>query len=64
MYSSQIPWLIILIPLFLIYGFVELNRGWKILKYGQDSLDVVIRIRIWLIRLIKGEKSAKIIKGV
>jgi len=57
--AFQTLWLTLLAPFFLIYGLFELGRGWKILRYGQASLNVAVRIRILIVKLIKGEKAAR-----
>jgi len=48
MSTYQIIWLIILIPLFFIYGLIEIRRGWRIIKYQEDSYNLAIQIRLWL----------------
>jgi hypothetical protein len=55
----QKAWMIILIPIFLLYGFVEIRRGWKIIKYKEDSYNLAIQIRIWLIKQFTGNKKSK-----
>ena len=55
----QIVWLIILIPAFFIIGITELNRAKEILINKKISLNLAVRIRIWLIKNISGKKEAK-----
>ena len=57
--TYQLVWLIILTPIFFLYGLKELHRGWKILKHGEFSLNLAIQMRIWLIRLISGAEAAQ-----
>lgn len=56
----QIVWLIILAPMFLVIGIIELSRAKKILIDRKISLNLSVRIRIWLIKNLRGEKKAKI----
>lgn len=56
--TFQAAWIVILSPVFFIYGINELRRGWKILRHGEQSLNIAIQIRLWLIRLIYGDVKA------
>jgi len=56
--AYQFFWLKILTPIFFLYGLVEINRGWRILRYGESSLNPAIRIRVWIVKLFNGEKVA------
>lgn len=49
----------ILSPLFFVYGLNELKRGWKILVEGEKSLNIAVQTRIWLWRLIYGDREAE-----
>ncbi len=55
----QTIWLIILIPVMSIYGFIEIRRGINILKYNRPSLNFALKIRIKLIELFSGKKAAR-----
>jgi hypothetical protein len=57
--TCQTLWLIILLPIFLVYGLVEIRRGWKILFYKEYSLNLALKARSWLIRLLRGVKAAE-----
>jgi len=57
--SYQIIWLIIFIPVFFVYGLVEIRRGRKIIKYNEDSYNIAIQIRLWLMNQFVSEKIFK-----
>ena len=57
--TYQLVWLIILTPIFFLYGLRELHRGWKILKHEELSLNLAVQVRIWLIGLVRGDEPAK-----
>jgi len=52
-------WMTILVPIFLLYGFVEMRRGWKIIRYKEDSFNWAVQMRIWLIKQLAGNKKSK-----
>jgi len=56
--AYQLTWMIILIPVFLVYGLIEVKRGWNIIKYGEKSHNVAVQVRIWLIKQFSGEKKS------
>jgi hypothetical protein len=55
----QTFWTIIFIPVFLIYGLIEIRRGWKIIKYKEDSYNIAVQTRIWLIKQFAGSKKSE-----
>lgn len=57
--SYQQTWMIILIPLFIVYGIIEMRRGWKIIIFKEDSYNVAVQIRIWLLKQFAGDKKLK-----
>ncbi len=59
MESRDIFFAICLMPILLVYGVVELKRGWEILQLGKPSLNLALQARIWLLRLIRGNKIAE-----
>ena len=56
--TYQQIWIVILIPVFLVYGFIEVRRGWNIIKRGKKSHNIAIQIRVWLIKQFAGEKKS------
>jgi len=58
MSSYQVGWMIVLLPVVLLYGVLELMRGWKILARGEPSLNVALQIRIWILRLVLGSRES------
>lgn len=45
-------------PILVVYAITELRRGWKVLKYGEPSLNIALQARIWLLGLIQGKTAA------
>jgi len=58
MNSYQSDWASCILPILVIYAFVEIYRGWRVLRYGELSLSPNQRILVGLVRLLKGGKSA------
>jgi hypothetical protein len=56
--SRELVPIICLMPVLLIYSVSELRRGWKILKYGEYSLNPALQARIWLLKRLRGDKFA------
>jgi hypothetical protein len=56
--AYQQTWMIILIPVFLVYGFIEVRRGWSIIKRGEKSHNIAVQTRIWLIKHFAGKKKS------
>ncbi len=52
-------WAIILIPTFIIAGIAEIKSGWKILKYNEDSYNLAVRIRLWMLKQFSEGKKFK-----
>lgn len=46
-------------PLMFISAVVELKRAWRILKYGEESLNTTLKLRIWLIGVFRGANAAR-----
>jgi hypothetical protein len=52
-------WAIILIPTFIIAGIDGIKSGWKILKYNEDSYNLAVRIRLWMLKQFSEVKNFK-----
>jgi len=52
-------WAIILIPTFIIAGIDGIKSGWKILKYNEDSYNLAVRIRLWMLKQFSGSNKSK-----
>ena len=52
-------WAIILIPTFIIAGIDGIKSGWKILKYNEDSYNLAVRIRLWILKQFSESKKLK-----
>jgi hypothetical protein len=56
--SYQANWVSCILPILIIYAFVEINRGWRVLRYGELSLSPNQRMFVGLVRLLRGGESA------
>lgn len=56
--AFQKVWLIILVPLILVYGYYVFIQGFRILKYKKYTLNFAEQVRIRLIRLFYGDEKA------
>ena len=56
--TLQQIWAIFLIPFFSVYGSYEFVHGIKSLKYKQFHTNPAIEIRIWIMRMTKGDQAA------
>jgi hypothetical protein len=58
MNTIKVIWLVILIPLMLMYAINEIRRGWNIIKYNQKSLNFALLLRVKLIEIFRGKDFA------
>jgi|SRR5215211_2712623 len=56
--AYQKGWMLILIPFFAIYGSYELYHGLRRLKNKKFHANPAIHMRVWLLRLIRGNATA------
>lgn len=56
--SHQIGWAIVFIPILVLYSLIEIRRGWRILRYRELTLNPTLRMRVWLLRSLKGNEAA------
>lgn len=57
--SYQLFWLIFSIPVMAAISIKEIIRGWRILKYNNLSLNLVLKARIKMIQIAKGDGASK-----
>lgn len=58
MNSYQANWAFCILPILIIVVIVEIRRGWRVLHYKELSLNLNQRIMVWVIHLLRGDKSA------
>jgi hypothetical protein len=58
MKSPDVIDVICFMPIIVIYAFVELKRGWSILRHGEYSINPALQARIWLLRHLRGDDFA------
>lgn len=55
----QVKRVFCILPILVIYAIIEIRRGWRVLQYGELSLSPNQRIFVQIIRLLKGDESAR-----